>query len=197
MKHAARFSALAAVTVVCALAASTGAGADSLLGGSCGTLAPTFAPWGDLSDYYFPANGGFEAGSAGWTLAGGAGVVDANEPFFLNSASDAHALQLPSGGSAAVSLCYGVAYPALRFVVAGAGARVHVWVTTQNLLGIVSTLDGGTFTAGSDWAPSPKLSTLLSALVAPFGAKTMQLHIGVSGGTALIDDLYVDPFMMK
>ena len=55
----------------------------------------------------------------------------------------------------------------------------------------------GTFSTGGDWAPSPKLSTLLSAVVAPFGAKTMQLQIGVSSGSALVDDLYVDPYLTK
>jgi hypothetical protein len=198
LRHIIRLTVLAALVATAFLGAAARAGADgSLLGGGCGSLAPTFAPWGDVSDYYFPANGGFESGSAGWSLSGGASVVSGNEPFFLNSAGDSHALAVPAGGSASISLCYGVAYPAVRFMVAGSGARVHVSVTTQNLLGIVSTLDGGTFNAGSQWAPSPKLLTLFSALIAPLGSKSMQLRIDVSGGSVLVDDLYVDPFTMK
>jgi hypothetical protein len=156
-----------------------------------------FSSWGDSSNYYFPANGGFENGPFGWTLSGGAAVVGGNESFNLHSASDSHSLAIPAGGSASTSLCFGVLYPALRFVATGAGAKVHVTVSAQNLLGIVSTLDGGTFTAGSSWAPSPKLSTLLSAVTSPLGAKTMTVRISVSGAAAQIDDLYVDPFVMK
>jgi hypothetical protein len=82
-------------------------------------------------------------------------------------------------------------------MVEGAGATVQVSIATQNALGIVSTLDGGTFQAGSSWAPSPKLSTLLSALTSPLGAKTMVLTISVTGAPAQIDDVYVDPFAMR
>jgi hypothetical protein len=171
--------------------------ADTLPGGNCGPATAVFAPWGDSSDYYFPANGGFEDGAAGWTLTGGAAVVDGNEPFDLHASTDSHALAIPAGGSASVSVCYGALYPALRFMAVGAGARVHVTVSTQNPLGALSSLDGGTFTAGSTWAPSPKLSTLLSALIAPFGAQTLQVHIAVTGAPAEIDDLYVDPFVMN
>ncbi|HEY3961884.1 MAG TPA: hypothetical protein VGL84_05115 [Gaiellaceae bacterium] len=187
-----------AVAALAALGATVRAQADGgLLGGNCGSVAPVFSPWGDSSNYYFPANGGFENGTSGWALSGGAAVVGGNEAFDLRSASDSHSLAIPSGGSASTNLCFGALYPALRFMVEGSGATVHVTVSAQNLLGFVSTLDGGTFTAGSRWAPSPKLSTLLSAVTSPLGAKTMTLRISVSGATAQIDDLYVDPFVMK
>ncbi|HEY3961917.1 MAG TPA: hypothetical protein VGL84_05280 [Gaiellaceae bacterium] len=189
---------LLVVGCLAALGSTARAHADGgLLGGNCGSVSPVFSSWGDSSNYYFPANGGFENGASGWTLSGGAAVVGGNESFNLHSASDSHSLAIPAGGSASTSLCFGVLYPALRFVATGAGAKVHVTVSAQNLLGIVSTLDGGTFTAGSSWAPSPKLSTLLSAVVSPLGAKTMTVRISVSGAAAQIDDLYVDPFVMK
>jgi hypothetical protein len=185
------------MALTAALAQGAPGRADSLIGGDCGTVAPTFSPFGDFANYYFPANGGFESGATGWTLGGGAAVVDGNEPFYLHAPSDSHSLAIPAGGSASVTLCYGVLYPSLRFMVAGQDARVHVWISTKNLLGVVSILDGGTFTAGSAWTPSPQLSTLLSALAAPLGAKSMQLHVDVSGAAAQIDDLYVDPFVMR
>lgn len=194
MRQVLRLGAVVFVALIALFAASARA---DVLGGGCGATAAVFSPWGDASDYYFPANGGFENGTAGWALSGDAGVVSDNETAYLHSASDSHALAIPAGSGASVKLCYGVFYPALRFFVKGDGATVHVSITTQNLLGVVSTLDGGTFQAGSSWAPSPKLSTLLSALVAPFGAKTMALHIDVTGAPAEIDDLYVDPFVMK
>lgn len=192
-----RFLWLVTAAVVASGAVVAGTARADLLNGACGSTAQVFSPWGDSSNYYFPANGGFESGTSGWSVGGGASVVSDNESAFIHSSSDSHALAIPSGGDASVQLCYGLYYPALRFFVRGDGATVHVSITTQNWLGAVSTLDGGTFQAGSSWAPSPKLSTLLSALIAPLGSKTMALHIDVSGGTAEIDDLYVDPFVMK
>lgn len=193
-----RLVSVGVLAVVACMAASARANADgSLLGGNCGSASPVFAAWGDSANYYFPANGGFESGANGWSLSGGASVVDGNEPFYLHNGDDSRSLLIPSGGSATTSVCFGVLYPALRFVVQGAGARVHVAVSAKNLLGIVSTLDGGTFTAGSSWAPSPKLSSLLSAVTSPLGSKSMQVTISVSGASAQVDDLYIDPFVLK
>ncbi|HEV2591923.1 MAG TPA: hypothetical protein VGU02_08515 [Gaiellaceae bacterium] len=186
------------VAVVALGAVLAGSARADVLNGACGNTARVFSPWGDGSNYYYAGNGGFENGSDGWSLSGGASVVPGNESSYLHSRSDSHALSVPDGGSASIQLCYGLSYPALRFFArSNDGATVHVSVTTQNWLGVVSTLDGGTFQPGSDWAPSPKLSTLLSALIAPFGAKSMALHIDVSNGTAQIDDLYVDPLVQR
>jgi hypothetical protein len=72
-----------------------------------------------------------------------------------------------------------------------------VRVIAHGLLGIVSVLDGGRFTTGTTWAPSPKLSTLLSALSAPVGTKSLQLQFTVESGSANFDDLFIDPFLSK
>src|SRR6476469_8567613 len=167
-----------------------------LLGGNCGATAPVFAPWGDRAAYYFASNGGFESGSAGWALSGGAAVVSGEEPWNLSGAGS-HSLLVPKGGSAAITVCYGLTYPAIRFVVAGHGgpAVVHVRVIARGLLGVLAVLDGGTFTAGNTWSPSPKLSTLFSALGAPLGTKSLQLQLTVESGSANFDDLFVDPFL--
>ena len=143
LRIAGRLIVLVAVATLTALGATTRAHADGgLLGGNCGSTTQAFAAWGDPSSYYFPANGGFENGASGWALSGGAAVVNGNEPFNLHSATDSHSLSIPAGGSASTSLCFGVLYPSLRFVAAGSGATVHVTVSAQNLLGVVSTLDG-------------------------------------------------------
>lgn len=195
MRQLGRLTAIVVVVIAATFAGTARAG--GLLGGGCGSTSPVFSAWGDPSDYYFAGNGGFENGTSGWSVSNGAQVVADNETAHVHSSGDSHALAVPAGGSASISVCYGLTYPALRFFVKGSGATVHVSVTTRNLLGILSTLDGGTFQAGSDWAPSPKLSTLLSALVAPLGAQSMTLHIDVSGAPAEIDDLYVDPLLMR
>jgi hypothetical protein len=201
-----RVAALISITAVAALAATTAGTAKAgggllggLLGGSCPASAPVFLPWGDFASYYFAPNGGFESGSTGWSLRGGAGVVTQNnEPWYL-AGFGSHALQIPAGGVASINVCYGLTYPGARFFVSGVNgnATVHVKVVAHSLLGILSVLDGGTFTAGKGWAPSPKISTLFSALASPLGTKSMELQISVVSGTAQVDDLFVDPFLAK
>ena len=198
-----RLAALSLVIVAAAFASTAGTAKagliGGLLGGGCGPTAPVFLPWGDLDAYYFAPNGGFEGGTAGWTLGGGAKIVaPSNEPWYLAGVGS-HALELPTGGSAAINVCYGLFYPGVRFFAAGegGGATIHVRVVAHSLLGILSILDGGTFTAGTRWTPSPKVSSLFSALAAPVGTKSMTLQFTVESGTAQIDDLFVDPFLSK
>jgi hypothetical protein len=188
----------AAITLSASAATAHADLLPGLLGGNCGATAPVFAPWGDASGYYFASNGGFESGSTGWSLGGGSAVVSGGEPWYL-SGYGSHSLLVPTGGSAAITVCYGTTYPAFRFLVAGNGgpATVHVRVIARGLLGVLSVLDGGTFTAGDAWAPSPKLSTLFSALGAPLGTKSIQLQFTVESGAANIDDLFVDPLLVK
>jgi hypothetical protein len=70
-------------------------------------------------------------------------------------------------------------------------------VVAHSLLGLLSVLDGGTFTVQSGWDAAPKISTLFSAVAAPLGTKSMELRITVESGTAQIDDLFVDPWLTK
>jgi hypothetical protein len=194
-----RLPLLMALLGVVALASTAGsAKADllpGLLGGNCGTTAPVFSPWGDFSNYYFARNGGFESGSTGWTLSGGGHVVNGGDGLGLTG-SGTHSLSVPTGGSASISTCYGLTYPAVRFTVSGP-AKVHVRVIAHSLLGVLSILDGGTFTVDGSWSPSPKLSSLGSALAAPLGTKSIDLQLTVEDGTAQFDDLFVDPFLLK
>jgi hypothetical protein len=194
-----RLVVLLVVVVATALASTAGTAKAGLFGGSCGVTAPVFAPWGDWSGYYFAPNGGLENGSSGWSLSGGATVVTQdNEPWFL-AGFGSHALQIPTGGKATINVCYGLTYPAVRFFAAGQGgdATIHVRVVSRSLLGIVSILDGGTFTATEGWDPSPRVSTLLSAVASLVGTNSLQLQFTVESGTAQIDDLFVDPFLFK
>jgi hypothetical protein len=178
---------------------ATSGAAGSKLVPSCGPTAPVFTPWRDPSDYYFARNGGFESGAANWTLSGPGSVVAGNEPFGLARDRGTHALELGPRGVAAISTCYGLTYPAVRFVAAAVGGHplVHVHVSAYGPLGLLSTLDGGTFAASRSWQPSPKFSTLFSALTSPVSASSMTVQVTVTNGTALIDDLYVDPFLTK
>jgi len=198
-----RYAVLLVVVVATAFASTAGTAKagliTGLLGGGCGATAPVFAPWGDWAGYYFAPNGGFESGSNGWTLAGGSAVVTQNnEPWFL-AGFGSRALQIPRGGSASINVCYGLTYPGVRAFASGVGgpATIHVRVYSRGLLGILSLLDGGSFQAGQGWSPTPKISTLFSALAAPLGTKSMTLQFTVESGTAQIDDLFVDPFLTR
>jgi hypothetical protein len=198
-----RFCALLLVVLSSALAATAGTAKAGLItglvGGNCGATAPVFAPWGDWAGYYFAPNGGFENGSAGWTLGGGAAVVgQLNEPWYL-AGFGSHALQASTGGSASINVCYGLTYPGARAFAHGVGgpATIHVRVYSRGLLGVLSVLDGGTFQVNEAWTPTPKISTLFSALAAPLGTKSMTLQFTVESGTAQIDDLFVDPLLSQ
>jgi hypothetical protein len=194
---------LAAIAAIAIPAAAANAGGGllggllpALIGGNCGSDAPVFAPWSDGSGYYFAGNGGFESGTSGWSFSGGAVVVPGNESYGVHSSSDSSSALVPAGGSISTSACYGLLYPSVRFFVQSVGdqpATVDVRVQAKSLLGIVSILDGGTFQVSGTWQPSPKLSTLLSAIAAPLGTKSMSLQITVLSGTAQVDDLYIDP----
>ena len=186
----------AALFALAATAGSAKAGLlPGLLGGNCGTTAKVFSPWNDPAGYYFAPNGGFETGSTNWSLSGGASVVSDNDAYRLSGAGS-HALRLNAGSTASINVCYGLTYPAIRFTTAGSG-RVHVRVVSKSLLGLLSVLDGGSLTVDGSWDASPKLSTLLSAVTAPLGTKSMQLQLTAESGTVLIDDLFVDPFLTR
>ncbi len=165
---------------------------------NCGSTSQVFRAWSDLSPYYFASNGGFENGATGWTLSGPASLATGNDPYRLSGAGS-HALLLGTGGTASISVCYGLTYPAIRFVAAGANgpAVVHVRIVSRSLLGVLSTLDGGRFVVPAGWEAAPKLSTLFSALAAPLGTSSMTVQISVESGSADIDDLYVDPLFTK
>jgi len=208
-----RLFVLCAATAVCAVTAATakagliqsllGGGqtglVQSLIGGGCGPTTNAFAQFGDSRSYYFTANGGFESGSSGWTLAGGAKVVSGNEPFFLHGSTDSSSLSLPSGSSATSSaLCFGLLDPGLRFVATAPSgpATLHVQLVANGLLGVLGVIDGGTIQVGSSWAPTAVFSTLGSQLSVPLGTKTVQVVL-TSSGDVQVDDLYIDPWLIK
>lgn len=160
-----------------------------------------FKPWGDQSSYVLAPDGGFEAGGQGWYLGGGAKTIGENEAFRLNSAGDSRSLSLPAG-STAVSppICMSLDTPSFRLVArnsgnASSGLRVEA---TYQLLGLVHTKTVSTVYAGSTWAPSQQMSTVLSlsTIVGTLIPSAIQIRITPlgSGGQWQVDDLYIDPF---
>jgi hypothetical protein len=169
---------------------------------SCpGMYSKPFAPWGDNASYTLVGDGTFESGGAGWSLSGGAKVVDGNEPFFVHGAGERRSLLLPRGSSAtSPPVCMVLGRPKARlfaFAPGGSGA-MRVDVLSRNLLGILSVIDGGVFNAGSSWAPTPPVSLLGSNLGSALWATHVQLRFRPVGDTSLaIDDVYVDPWVIR
>lgn len=163
-----------------------------------------FKPWGDNHSYVLAPDGGFEAGGAGWSLSGGASAVAGNESYFLNDGADSRSLSLPTGSSAvSPPVCMSLDTPIFRLMARNTGnpsAGLQV-EATYKLLGLVRTKTVSTVQAGSSWAPSQQMSTVLtlSTVVGTLIPSAIQIRITPvgSGGRWQVDDLYIDPFARR
>jgi hypothetical protein len=184
---------LAALALTLALPAR--ARADACPGQS---MAQRFLPWGDPGRYTAVPDSGFETG-VGWTLAGGAVVVDGNEPFYIGSPTDTHSLSLPDGASAASApLCLWLGSPTLRLLVRNQGdpaARLTVTATLTDALGIQRTVTLASVPGSAHWAPSPPIALLVNA-VAALEPEQVSFSFAPAddSGHWTIDDVYVDPY---
>lgn len=177
-----------------ALAAGV-APASAGLGLTCPSPTTTpFAAWSDYAHYAFLPDGGFEGGASGWSLSGGARAVSGNDSFYIHSKTDNASLSLPAGASAtSPPMCISLLSSKMRFVVRGdAGSAVKVQVIYR---GVVSSLlglfDGGTISAGGSWKPSPQIGMLGGTV--PLLTASVSFRFTAVGGTAAIDDVYLDP----
>jgi hypothetical protein len=190
------FGVTGALAVLAGFALPSGAG---LLGTSSeGYCDPSslqvFHPWSDSSYYMLTPGGSFENGAPAWTLSGGANVVPGNESFYIHDRGDSKSLHLPSGSSAtSPAMCFAPGDWHMRFVAKGSG-RVRVTVQVRSLLGVVSILDGGTVSPGGSWAPSPKVSLLLSNIGGLLGTKAILFKLTARDGWVQVDDVYLDPW---
>ncbi len=196
--------ALCGVVIVAALALTTTAKAGLIGTGPASFCDPTssqvFAPWGDSSSYATLLNGGFEGGSTGWALSGGARVVSGNEPFLVGEASDSHSLLLPAGSSAySGTVCFAFGDWHMRLFAKNVGSssgRLHVQVIVPSLLGLLSIVDGGTIGANGTWAPSRQVKLALCNVTSLLGTRAVAFRFTPVGwGAAFqIDDVYLDPW---
>lgn len=160
-----------------------------------------FSPWEDQRSYVLAPEGGFEGGGSGWQLSGGAAVVEGNESYYLNDAGDTKSLSLPAGSSAvSPAVCMSIDTPSIRLVARNTGdpsARLRV-EATYKLLGLVRTKTEGTIQAGSAWAPTQSVSTVLtlSTIVGTLIPSSIQIRFTPidASGRWQVDDIYVDPF---
>ena len=81
--------------------------------------AQTFLPWLDVAWYVPAPDGGLEGGGSGWTLTGGADVVEGNQPYLDGERS----LALPGGASATTApMCIGIEHPTIRLFARNTGS---------------------------------------------------------------------------
>jgi hypothetical protein len=201
--------ALIAALAAAATGAFAAAPAHALLGlGLGGSNCPSsgsqvFLPIdGDDNAYYLAPNGGFESGSYGWWLSGGASVVYGNQTVL---ASGSHSLSLPSGSSATSPLiCLGPNDVYVRMFgsdVGGTDSGLRVRVIWYGLLNTVLGLtDVTTYRPGGSWAAEGQLDSsgggnILLPLLGSTAARIQITPLG-SGSKWRVDDLYIDPWLM-
>jgi hypothetical protein len=169
--------------------------ASAGLGLACPSATSTpFTAWSDYANYVFAPDGGFEAGASGWSLGGGARVVAGNESFYVHSKTDKVSLSLPVGASAtSPPMCISLFSSKMRFVARGdSGSKVKVQIVYRGLLSsVLGILDGGTYSTGGSWKPSPQIGMLGGLL--PLLTSSVSFRFTAVGGAAAIDDVYLDP----
>ena len=185
-----------ALTLVSGIAvlAGTAAPASAGLGLACpDPTSKPFAPWSDSANYAFVPNGGFETAANGWSVYAGK-VASGNESFYIHSRSDLYSLRLQSGGSAtSPAMCISLFSGKMRFVAKGdPGAKVKVQIIYRGLLSsVLGILDGGTYSVGAGWSPSPQIGMLGGVL--PLLTSSVSFRFTAVNGSATIDDVYLDP----
>jgi hypothetical protein len=152
-------------------------------------LDRTFLPWLDPALYQPAPDSGFEQGGA-WTLAGGAAIVDGNQPYLAGSKS----LALPGGSSATTApVCVTLAHPTVRFFARNTGsasAPLLVTVKFKTPAGLPVELPVGSVLAGAAWQPTVPLP-----LVGNLLSDEVRFTFTPAPGSAWqIDDVYIDPY---
>jgi hypothetical protein len=198
-----RFGAAFALVIGLATGAAAPAGAALLNGCPDQEMSRPFLRWLDPVSYVLAPNGGFESGSAGWQLTGGATVVSGNESFNL-SGPGSHSLYLPSGSTAtSPAMCVDTLDVFARYVGKNRGlvalSSLKMDAIVKDSSGHTFVLPAGVNTGLSSWAPSLPSVALLDVLGLLNGGRvTVSFRfqpIGL-GAKWQIDDLYVDPLKM-
>jgi hypothetical protein len=165
------------------------------------TSKKVFAPWSDSANYARLLNNGFESGTTGWVMSGGAKVVSGNESFKVGGSSNSHSLLLPAGSSAySGTVCFKLGDWHMRMFARNVGSstgKLRVQVIVPSLLGgLLTVLDGGTFSSSGSWAPSPRMTLLLSNVTSLIGTRAVAFRFTPLGTGAAyqLDDVYLDPW---
>lgn len=164
-------------------------------------LENPFMRWLDPAAYTLVSDGTLESGAAGWTLAGGAAVVEGNESYQVHGAEETHSLLLSPGSSATTPvICVGIEHPTLRhFVQRTSGSSLstlRVEVLFEDSAGHARSLTIGRLSGSGSWQPTPVMVIGASLLPLLPGERTPVAFRFTPEGAAdwRIDDVYVDPY---
>lgn len=174
--------------------------AKPLTPGTCtpaGTVSQAFAAFGDSGSYTAVLNAGAESGTTGWTIAAGAGVVDANEPWFVSgNTADHHAFNLPAGASVtSTPFCVDETFTHFRAFarnLTGKGAlRVEILFTDEKGKPVVRRVDDVRGT--SAWGPTGA-EPIRVVKKAGVSSVPVSFRFTARGGAFQLDDVYIDPW---
>jgi hypothetical protein len=195
---------VAALAVAPAAYAKSNGGSATQTSSCLPASSPVLTAFGDANAYFLAPDGGFEAGAAGWTLAGGAAVVGGNETFFVHAAADSRSMSLPAGSSATSPfLCVNVTAPSMRFFLKNTGAassQLALDVIYRTASSGTASVQVATFSGGSAWQLSPSTAyySLLVGIMPPTASGTNNVSFRFrpldAAGNWSVDDVYVDPF---
>lgn len=189
---------------VLALGAAAAQPAHASTGCSDRALSRPFLPWLDLAHYTLAPNGGLEGGSIGWSLRGGAKVVQGNETFFVRALGDKYSLSLPPGSSGTTgTTCVQLLDPTVRLFAMNTGSllsplKVEVLYTDRS--GTPRALPIALLPGDARWQPTlpmPFFANLLHPPLLTDGEVQVAFRftpVGLGTSEWRIDDVYVDPF---
>ena len=195
-----RSLALGAVTAGIALAGLPATSSAALIsGGACdnSSLSQPFANYGDSNEYKLVTGGNFEGSLSGWTLSGGARVINGGNP----NGSRGHSLYLPAGASVTTPFtCVNAAYPSFRLFARNdslLSTIVPQVVYKLPLLGNVA-LPIGVAALSPNWSPTlPLLTASVVTGLLNGGTAEVALKFTAALGPSEVDDIYVDPLMRR
>jgi hypothetical protein len=197
-------SALAGLSTVALPAASAQAALINTAACNTAALTQPFSRWADTNSYELVPGGDFEGSLSGWTLGGGAHVVDGSEPFGASGAVGSSSLSLPAGASAQTpTTCIDAAYPSFRFFAKNldltSSVLVQLVYTNQTLLGSTQVVvPVGVAALSTTWQPTLPMLTAGPVLgLLSGGTAEVALRFTATGGASQIDDIYIDPRMAK
>ncbi len=200
-----RIALLSAVlaTALVASAAPASAGMLVATADSCpeDSLSKPFVPWLDHANYTLAPDGTLEDGAGAWSLTGGAGLRDGNEPFYVHGAGESKSLGLPPGSSATTgTMCVGIEHPTLRLFAKRTGGSLlgtlRVDVLFEDAMGNPHVLTIGNMLGLGGWNATVPMLVTANLLPLLSGEKTPVAFRFTSQGNATwaIDDVYVDPY---
>ena len=163
-------------------------------------VSQSFTTWGDDALYTPAPDAGIEGGATGWTLTGGASVVDDNEPWRIGGESDSKALDLPEESSAvSPPMCVDATFPHFRLFANRLGKKgdLRVEVLFYDEKGNVKATSAFKHHPnGNGWRPTSMIRIGLFAKDTEVDAAPIAFRFTTEKDAQYrIDDLYVDPMM--